>query len=260
MAIIMLHSNCFSQWDKLYPKEKFTFSLTRIKTNNDTNDTLSVEKKSVAVVLDTIINIRNRKMFVFDKCLNGLLFNSSAELIKGKIKDNDYSTLEALYGGELIDGQQDFSDRQITVFYQVDSFIYVITMPKEFRKTVLKNHTDILNIDNLLVSNVIDTVSNDMKDYSIMFMSYNMPVSQLLVLGNQVEEPNARSDYPLYSLAKITKMKVGDNKDSVYLYERYRRASTIGRLFFSRNWLIHSESLAYTKKYTYYNLVDIKRN
>lgn len=236
-AIIICHSNCFSQWDKLYPKEKFTFSLTRIKTNDDTNDTLSVEKKSVGVVLDTIINIQNRKMFVFDKCLNGLLFNSSVELIKGKIKDKDYSILDALYGGQLIDGQQDFSDKQITVFYQVDSFIYVITMPKEFRQTVLKNPMNILKVDSLLVSNAIDTTSNDMKGYSIMSMNYNMPVSQLLVFGNQVEE-STQSDYPLYSLAKITKTEVGNNKGRVYLYERYRKAATIGRLFFNGNWLI----------------------
>lgn len=50
--------------------------------DNDTNDTLGIERKKTDVVLDTIINLSKRKMIVFDKCLNGLLFNQSVELKK----------------------------------------------------------------------------------------------------------------------------------------------------------------------------------
>lgn len=255
MAIVMFHSKCFGQWDNLYPKEKFTFSLTRIKTNDDTHDTLNIEKKSVAVVLDTIINLQNRRMFVFDKCLNGLLFNSSVELIKGKIKDKDYGTLEALYGSELIDGQQDFSDKQITIFYQVDSFIYVITMPKEFRKSVLKTHMNILKIDSL-ITNEMARINSDV--FSIEFTNYNIPVSLLLTVNRQID--NTQWDGLPYSLVEIRQKEKESNRNGIYMYELYRRKATIGKLFFDKNWLIYSKSLVYTKKYVYYNIVDIKRN
>jgi hypothetical protein len=261
IAIAIFLNKSFCQWNNLHTKDGFTFSLSRVKMDNNSKNILATEKKSLSVILDTIINIQNRKMFVFNKCLNGLLFNSSVELIKGKIKDKDYGSLDALYGVQLIDGQQDFSDKQITVFYQVDSFIYVITMPQEFKQNVLKKYSCILKIDSLIMSDVIDTSSPGyMKNYNILFANYNIPVSQLLVISNQAQEYDSKSDYPLYFLAEIKKETSQDDAGSMYVYKKYRRAVTIGQLFFDTNWLFHSESLAYTKQYTYRNIVDVKKN
>lgn len=142
-----------AQWDSLQNKTVLVYSYWK----GDIVDYYGTIKKRkpetvISIAVDTIVHLKgqNRKLIVFSKCMDEILFGMTYPIIQGEY-DITKDSNNCIIGHPVLDQPHFSSSSKVTAIYQINYATYLLTLSKDIFYTRFRDPNFIKNIDNALL-------------------------------------------------------------------------------------------------------------
>lgn len=264
--------NADAQFDSLLNKTTLTylFSREKVKYNEQGMRITTLKVKStIKIVVDTIIQLsgNDRKLIAFSKCLNSIVLNESASIVKGTTLSPDL--IDQIIGEPLIDGVKDNSKESATIIYQIGKAIYLITVPKDFFSKRLRLGLFVKKLDDLLLKTNTNPLGNGLYDLDSYFLfdSIYFPLHKFLIIQSDKENIKlipGKNDYlsGFIIFEKAISNPELDFNTEADEYASYYKGEKWKRIYWSKKFgIITSQSKAYDKQkeYSYINTLRLQK-